>query len=178
MFLCFRESNIGILSTNFVPSYFKQNIHKMAGHTVTTIYKQGMQFETDSPTGYKVLIDTSPENGGNNDGMGPKAMMLSGLAGCTGLDIVFVLNKMRVDVPKFKMIVKGELTEEHPKTYHTVWLDYHFYGDDLNEEKIQKAVTLSEEQYCGVMEMFRKFADLKVGVHFHALSALNEESEN
>lgn len=139
----------------------------MAAHEVHVSYKQDMQFETDSPTGYKALIDTSPENGGNNDGLGPKAMMLSALAGCTGLDIVFVLNKMRTHVPHFEMTVKGELTEEHPKTYHKVNLDYHFYGDDLDETKINKAVKLSEEQYCGVMEMFRQFATLEVGVHFH-----------
>lgn len=139
----------------------------MTQHTITTIYKQGMQFETDSPTGYKTLMDTSPENGGTNEGLGPKGMMLSALAGCTGLDIVFVLNKMRAEVPQFKMVVKGALTEEHPKIYHTVWLDYHFYGDNLKEDKIQKAVDLSAEQYCGVMEMFRKFCKLKIGVHFH-----------
>ena len=139
----------------------------MAAHEVHVKYTQGMQFETDSPTGYKALIDTSPENGGTNDGLGPKAMMLSALAGCTGLDIVFVLNKMRAKVPHFEMKVKGELTEEHPKTYHKVWLDYHFYGDDLDEDKIRKAVTLSEEKYCGVMEMFRQFATLEIGIHFH-----------
>jgi len=139
----------------------------MAGHTVTTVYKQGMQFETDSPTGYKTLIDTSPENGGSNNGLGPKAMMLSALAGCTGLDIVFVLNKMRTEVPHFEMVVSGELTEEHPKTYHKVSLDYHFFGDNLNQAKIHKAVKLSEDQYCGVMEMFRQFATLDVNVHFH-----------
>lgn len=139
----------------------------MATHEVQVSYKQGMQFETDSPTGYKALIDTSPENGGNNEGLGPKAMMLSALAGCTGLDIVFVLNKMRAEVPHFEMTVKGELTEEHPKTYHKVWLDYHFYGENLDETKIKKAIKLSEEQYCGVMEMFRQFATLEIGVHFH-----------
>lgn len=143
----------------------------MAGHTVTTVYKKGMQFETDSPTGYSTLIDTSPESGGANDGMGPKALMLSALAGCTGLDIVFVLKKMRVDVPQFKMIVQGELTEDHPKTYHTVNLDYHFYGQGLKEDKIQKAVDLSADQYCGVMEMFRQFCTLNVGVHFHESEA-------
>lgn len=139
----------------------------MATHEVTVTYKKGMQFETDSPTGYTSLIDTSPANGGANDGLGPKAMMLSALAGCTGLDIVFVLNKMRATVPHFEMKVKGALTEEHPKTYNRVWLDYHFYGKDLDETKINKAIKLSEDQYCGVMEMFRQFANLEIGVHFH-----------
>lgn len=136
-------------------------------HEVTITYKKGMQFETDSPTGYTSLIDTSPESGGNNEGLGPKSMMLSALAGCTGLDIVFLLNKMRVAVPQFEMKVKGELTEEHPKTYHTVWLEYHFYGKELDQTKINKAIRLSEDQYCGVMEMFRQFATLKITAHFH-----------
>lgn len=139
----------------------------MAAHEVKVTYKQGMQFETDNPTGYKTLIDTSPENGGNNDGLGPKAMMLSALAGCTGLDIVFVLNKMRVEVPHFEMKVKGQLTEEHPKTYNKVTLEYHFYGEALDKEKIEKAVKLSKDQYCGVMEMFRQFAELKITTTYH-----------
>lgn len=139
----------------------------MQGHKVTTVYRQDMQFETDSPTGYTTLIDTSPENGGHNDGMGPKALMLSALAGCTGLDIVFVLKKMRLPVPAFKMVVEGQLTDEHPKTYHTVDLAYHFYGSDVAQDKVRKAVALSAEQYCGVMEMFRKFCKLNISIHFH-----------
>ena len=142
--------------------------HKiMASHTVTTTYKKQMQFETDSPTGYKTLIDTSPENGGTNEGMSPKALMLSSLAGCTGLDIVFVLNKMRIAIPEFKMEVKGELTEEHPKYYHKVDVHYHFYGTEMDEAKITKAVNLSVDRYCGVMEMFRKFATVKTEIHIH-----------
>ena len=143
----------------------------MAQHEVTTVYKQGMQFETDNPTGYTTLIDTSPENGGSNNGLGPKAMMLSALAGCTGLDIVFVLNKMRIAIPQFKMVVRGELTDIHPKTYRNVWLDYHFYGIGLPKEKIERAIALSAEEYCGVMEMFRQFCELKIGVHFHESDA-------
>jgi len=139
----------------------------MDEHKVTTVYKQGMQFETDSPTGFKTMMDTSPANGGANDGMGPKALMLSALSGCTGLDIVFVLNKMRVPIPEFKLEARGELTQEHPKYYDKVWLDYHFYGDDLDQSKIRKAVELSETTYCGVMEMFRRFAQLEIGIFFH-----------
>ena len=139
----------------------------MASHTVTTVWKENMQFETDNPSGHKVLIDTSEENGGNNSGLGPKAMMLSALAGCSGLDVVSLLKKMRTEIIDFKMEVTGELTEEHPKYYNKVSVDYHFYGTDLDEEKINKAVKLSVDKYCGVMEMFRKFADVKTANHFH-----------
>ncbi|CAA0145859.1 Osmotically inducible protein OsmC [Tenacibaculum maritimum] len=139
----------------------------MITNTVTTIWKQGMQFESDNPSGHTISIDTNGDNGGNNMGLRPKAMMLSSLAGCSGLDIIPLLKKMRVIIDDFKIEVTGELTEEHPKFYHTVTVDYHFYGNDLQQSKINKAVKLSIEKYCGVMEMFRQFAKIKTTVNFH-----------
>jgi putative redox protein len=136
-------------------------------HKITTHWKGNMLFESDNPSGHKVLMDTSEENGGTNSGLGPKAMMLSSLAGCSGLDVVSILAKMKTEVDDFKMEVEGLLTDEHPKYYHTVTVDYHFYGNDLDETKINKAVNLSVEKYCGVMEMFRKFAKVKTATHFH-----------
>ena len=139
----------------------------MTTNTVTTIWKENMLFESDNPSGNSVLMDTSPEHGGENKGLGPKAMMLSSLAGCSGLDVVSLLKKMRAEVEDFKMVVHGELTDEHPKYYHKVQVEYHFYGSDLKEDKINKAVDLSVERYCGVMEMFRRFADVKTEVYLH-----------
>lgn len=136
-------------------------------HKVTTHWKGNMQFEADNPNGKTVLMDTSPENGGHNSGLGPKAMMLASLAGCSGLDVVSILDKMKVKISDFRMETSGELTEEHPKYYHTVTVDYHFYGNDLDEKKIHKAVDLSVEKYCGVMEMFRQFSKVETNVHFH-----------
>ncbi|WP_214985588.1 OsmC family protein [Tenacibaculum dicentrarchi] len=139
----------------------------MASHTVTTVWKENMQFETDNPSGHKVFIDVGEESGGKGEGLRPKAMMLSALAGCSGLDIIPLLNKMRTSITDLKMEVTGELTQEHPKYYHIVTVDYHFYGTDLNEDKINKAVQLSVDKYCGVMEMFRKFSEVKITSHFH-----------
>ncbi|MDC1316332.1 OsmC family protein, partial [bacterium] len=124
-------------------------------------------FESDNPSGHSVLIDTSSENGGENKGLGPKALMLSSLAGCSGLDVVSLLKKMRAEVADFKMVVHAELTEEHPKYYHKVAVEYHFYGSNLQEDKINKAVKLSIDQYCGVMEMFRQFAKVTTEVYLH-----------
>lgn len=94
-------------------------------------------------------------------------MMLSSLAGCSGLDVISILDKMKVELDDFKMDVSGELTDEHPKYYHSVKVDYHFYGKDLNKSKCEKAVNLSVEKYCGVMEMFRQFAKVETEIHFH-----------
>ncbi len=134
---------------------------------ITTVWKGNMVFESDNPRWDSIMMDASKEFGGTNSGMAPKAMMLSSLAGCSGLDIVSVLNKMKVTDYEFKMEVEGELTDEHPKYYHTVKVDYHFYGKDLSENKINKAVSLSVEKYCGVMEMFRRFAKIDTNIHIH-----------
>lgn len=135
-------------------------------HKVTTTWKQNLQFESDNPSGHSVLIDTSIENGGQNSGLAPKAMMLSSLAGCSGLDVISVLNKMKVTVNDLKIIVTGELTEEHPKYYHSVQVVYQFFGKELPQDKLKKAVDLSVEKYCGVMEMFRKFANVTIEIQY------------
>ncbi len=139
----------------------------MATNVVKTTWKENMQFETDNPSGHKVFIDTSAEHGGNDTGLRPKAMMLSSLAGCSGLDVVSLLKKMRAEVDDLTIEVHGELTDEHPKFYHKVQVDYHFYGSEMDETKITKAVNLSVDTYCGVMEMFRKFADVKTNIYLH-----------
>ena len=134
---------------------------------ITTQWKGDMVFESDNPRWDSIMMDASKDFGGTGSGMAPKAMMLSSLAGCSGLDVVSVLNKMRVKIDDFKMVVEGELTDEHPKYYHKVTVDYHFYGKDLKEKKIKSAVDLSVDKYCGVMEMFRQFAEIKTKIHFH-----------
>lgn len=134
---------------------------------VTTHWKGNMLFESDSPNGRTVLMDTSPEHGGHDAGLSPKALMLASLAGCSGLDVVSILDKMKVKISDFRIDTVGELTDEHPKYFHSVTVDYHFYGEDLKEKKIEKAVDLSIEKYCGVMEMFRKFAEVKTNIYYH-----------
>jgi len=136
-------------------------------HKVTTTWKENMLLESDNPHGNQVLMETGTDFGGSNQGLNPKALMLSSLGGCTALDVLSLLKKMRVAIEDFNVVVNGELTEEHPKYYHKVSIDYYFKGTKLNEGKIKKAVSLSEERYCGVIEMFRKFADLSLTIHIN-----------
>jgi putative redox protein len=113
-----------------------------------------------------VMIDNA-EEGKESKGMRPKALMLTSLAGCSALDIVSLLKKMRAEVNDFKINVSAALTDEHPKIYKDVVVTYHFYGSDFKKSKIQKAVDLSVDQYCGVMEMFRKFTTVKIEIEYH-----------
>ncbi len=139
----------------------------MATNTVTTNWKKNMQLESDNPSGHSLTMYDASADNGDTKGFGPKALMLSSLAGCSGLDIDSLLKKMRAEVADFTIVVTGELTEEHPKFYHKVKVDYHFYGTGLKEDKITKAVNLSVDTYCGVMEMFRQFATITTEIHLH-----------
>jgi len=134
--------------------------------TIVTTWKENMAFESENPGG-KFIIDASPEDGGEGSGFRPKALMLSSLAGCSGLDVASMIKKMRLNVDDFVITVSAELTDEHPRYYNKVQVDYHFTGASLDEAKLQKAIDLSVEKYCGVMEMFRRFAEVTVSVRFN-----------
>ena len=134
---------------------------------ITTTWLGDMKFESTNPSGHNLFIDVSEEDGGKSEGYRPKALMLSSLAGCSGLDVASLIKKMKLEVANFKIEIDANLTEEHPKYYDKVAMHFHFYGNDLNEKKLQKAVDLSIEKYCGVMEMFRQFSELKIETHFH-----------
>ena len=137
----------------------------MTTNTVITNWKNGTtEFECISPNGVKTVLGTSTEN---NKIAPPKAMMLSSLAVCSGLDIVAILVKMRVELDNFKINTVASLTEEHPKYYDEVKVQYQFFGKDLDKEKIEKAVNLSVTRYCGVMEMFRGFSKLKTEIKYN-----------
>ena len=134
---------------------------------VTTKWLGGMAFESDNASGHTIKIDVDAENGGENSGLRPKALMLSSLAGCSGLDVASLMKKMKLEVRAFEIQTEANLTDEHPKFYDAVTISYHFFGSNLVEDKLQKTVDLSVERYCGVMEMFRQFAEVTTEVCFH-----------
>jgi putative redox protein len=135
----------------------------MASHNITAKYSGGMSFSSDLD-GHTVIIDTDHSGGGNDTGPRPKALMLISLAGCTGVDVVEILNKMRVKFSELSVHVEGELTEIVPKTYHTVTVTYKIKVTEEDEAKVQKAVNLSQEKYCGVSAMFKAFCTLNTAV--------------
>ena len=135
-------------------------------HKTITHWKGRMLFESDNPSGNTVLMDTTDHGIARQQGLSPKAMMLSSLAGCSGIDIVDILKKMKITDYRLQIDVVGELTDDHPKYYHSVDVDYYFSGIHIDEKKCRRAVELSVEKYCGVMEMFRKFANENTKIHF------------
>jgi putative redox protein len=99
---------------------------------------------------HHLIMDAAPEVGGQNTGPRPKPLLLAALAGCSGMDVVSILKKMHVEVTEFRMVVEGDLTEEHPKYFKEIVVNYFFKGINLDPEKLKKAVDLSQDKYCGV----------------------------
>jgi putative redox protein len=122
-------------------------------------WKEAMSFET-TLNGHKIILDADEAEGGTDKGPRPKALLLVSLAGCTAMDVISILGKMRVQPEAFRIETDGELTEEHPKYYHKLHLRYVFKGKDLPVDKLEKAVSLSQERYCGVSAMLSKAATI------------------
>lgn len=127
--------------------------------TVNVNWTEDMAFEAEV-NGFTIKLDAAEAVGGKNRGPRPKPLLLVSAGGCTGMDVVSMLKKMRVEFDSFNMEVSGEMTEEHPKYYKSIHIKYIFKGKDLPMEKLQKAVNLSQEKYCGVSEMLAKAATI------------------
>lgn len=112
-------------------------------------WRGDMSFELELD-GHTLIVDADESVGGTNQGPRPKGLMLSALAGCTGMDVVAILNKMQMPFARFEMDIEGDTTDSHPKVYKTIEVIYRFWGEELDEAKIEKAVNLSQTKYCGV----------------------------
>ncbi len=100
--------------------------------------------------GHSFKLDASPDWGGADTGPRPKALLLSGLIGCTGMDVVSILRKMKIEGYGLRIRADADYTEEHPTVFRSIHLTYVFSGDDLPVDRIRRAVELSQEKYCGV----------------------------
>lgn len=121
-----------------------------------------MRFESTGPNDVKVIMDASPEHGGNSYGYSPKNMLLVALGGCTGMDVLSILRKMRQDVTAYRVEIKGWEHDEHPKKFDRVLIEHVVEGHNLNLELVQKAVRLSTDKYCGVSASLKGSVEIEV----------------
>jgi putative redox protein len=128
-------------------------------HSIRTEWKGNMAFEADV-NGHKIMMDATVEGGGNDSGPTPKKLQLVALSGCTGMDVVSILKKMRVDIEKCSIEVQGDVAESYPQYYTNMHVIYEFTGKNLPIEKLEKAVNMSQETYCGVSALYKKAIDV------------------
>ena len=113
--------------------------------TISVKWTDGISFEADV-AGFKIAIDSDPEFGGQNKGPKPKPLMMVALAGCTGMDLVSLMNKMRVEYDSLNIIVEGDLTEEHPKHFTKMKVIYEISGKDIDLKKVEKWIDRYERK--------------------------------
>ena len=132
----------------------------MAQHKAVVKQLEGITFVGKSDSNHWITMD-GPENfGGNNAGIRPKELLLISLAGCTGADVSAILQKKRVKLDGFEIQVSAESTDIHPKVYTKIHLEFNFWGSDLKEKDLERAIELSQTTYCGVTAMLEKSIDI------------------
>lgn len=123
-------------------------------------WKGGKAFEATSSTGHKVMMDASKEVGGEDRGSRPMELLLMGLGGCSGIDVIMMLEKGKQDVKDCQMAITSERADGVPAVYTKINLHFTVIGTDLNEKKVARAVELSAEKYCSVSKMLEKTAEM------------------
>jgi putative redox protein len=120
----------------------------------------GMQFVVETGSGHSFTIDSVPEVGGNDTGPRPFELVAAGTAGCTAMDVISVLRKMQQKVTDLKVEVHGEQAAEHPKKFLKIHIQYTVTGYGLSEDRVARAIELSETKYCPAMASLRPGAPI------------------
>lgn len=111
---------------------------------------EGSTFVGRGESNHWTVMDAAEKVDGHDGATRPMEMLLISLGGCTGIDLNTLLNKMRVDYDRIDMSISGDRNDDHPKYYTEIHVDYRVYGADLPEDKVAKAVRLTQEKYCSV----------------------------
>ncbi|WP_430005275.1 OsmC family protein [Metabacillus idriensis] len=130
-----------------------------------------MSFSGTTPSGHEVKMDAAEDFGGENTGARPTELLLNAVAGCTGIDIISILQKMRLSPSSFHMEVSGTRAEDHPKRFTAIHIHYVLEGD-LPEDKVIRAIQLSKDKYCSVSQSLN--AEISAG---YSINGVNGERE-
>ena len=134
-------------------------------HHVSTKWNEKTHF-TSSVNDHDIEFDKLPVHGGDDKGPRPKQLILSAIGGCAGMEIISILDKMRLKIDGLEISVTGELTSGQPKMYKTVEIVVKVKSKDPDKEKIERAILLAVDKYCGVISMVRHFAQVTSEIQF------------
>ena len=121
---------------------------------------RGLTFVGRAGSGHWIPMDGPVDFKGSDSATRPKELLLISLGGCTGADVASILNKMREKISQFKIDIEAKTATEHPKVYTKIHLTYKFWGDELKEANIKKAIELSQDRYCSVTAMLQKAVEI------------------
>ena len=129
--------------------------------TATVELVDDMAFQAETGSGHSLVMDAAPEAGGGDCGPRPMELLLAGLGGCTGMDVISMLRKMRQDVTGYEVHLRGERASDHPKIFTSITVEHVVRGRGLNPESVRRAVELSATRYCSAAAMLGKVAHIE-----------------
>jgi len=124
-------------------------------------WKGKLAFDAKAGSGFSLPLDTAKASGGDENGFRPMELLLVGLAGCTAMDVISILQKKRQEVTGFEVAVNGERASEHPKIYTHIVVEYRVKGNNIDPAAVERAVELSETKYCSANAMLSKAARIE-----------------
>ncbi len=124
-------------------------------------YTGGMQFVASSDSGHAVVMDAGPEVGGSNTGSRPMELLLMGIGGCSGMDIISILKKKKQNVTGLEANVTGTMSDDYPQKYTEITIEYIVRGRGVTEEAVKRAVQLSMDKYCSVKATLEGAAQIR-----------------
>ncbi|MDG1167097.1 MAG: OsmC family protein [Candidatus Thioglobus sp.] len=127
---------------------------------ISVNWVDGLLMVGKSDSGHTITMDGPPESGGENLGVRPMEMLLLGVAGCTMIDVVTTLKKMRQDLSHCETKINAERATDHPKVFTNIHIQFIVKGKDLDSKKVDKAITLSAEKYCSASIMLGEMATI------------------
>ncbi|MHB1416142.1 MAG: OsmC family protein [Chloroflexota bacterium] len=136
------------------------------------VLREGMAFDATPTSGHTIRMDAAPSVGGQDQGARPLELLLLGLGGCTGMDVISILRKMRQAVTGYEILLHAERAEEHPRIFTKIVVEHVVRGRDLSESAVRKAVSLSEKRYCSASAMLSKTAAVEHRIRLVAEDAL------
>lgn len=134
----------------------------MAGYQTSIELQGGLRFLARSQAGHGVLMDAGPAGGGEDAGVRPLELLLIGLGGCMGIDVLSILRKRRCEVTAYRLQVRGEQAPEHPRVFTSIVVEHELAGRNLTDDDVRIAVDLAREKYCSVYAMLLRAAPIEV----------------
>jgi putative redox protein len=135
---------------------------------------QGITFTAHADSNHWVIMDGPADFGGSNAGTRPKELLLIALGGCTGSDVASMMHKRRAPLAGFEILLTGNESEEHPKVFTDIHIEYVFYGDGLEKGDIERAIELSTTKYCSVSAMLKDSVRITHSYRIEPASALRK----
>lgn len=125
-------------------------------------WSNGLSFTGEADSGFSVRLGGERSVGGEEDGLRPMELIAIGIAGCTAMDVISILQKKKQRIAAFEVVVRAPRAQDHPKVFTKMDIEYIVAGDQVEEAAVQRAIQLSEEKYCPAIAMFQNVAPMNL----------------